>query len=265
MARITAAAACAFVVGVLGACTREVSPAAPWGIITPVGYPFGYPIAVGSDIDLSASWNATCETVNPFAGVMPQHMMSEEHQCDKQPFSLRIECRDDTLATPSLAKTPCEIRHGGVAIGYNELEQDEVRGTKAYKVRLVGKEQVAIVMTLRHGREIRVYQSPRLYLVVPEDFVVECQLRDSEHGGMRTVSCEQEQLSVEATILVRSTNAVALGEIRINGVPASDSNPISLSSVLPREAVKSCGEYRVRVEVNPTPYTIRRDLVVKMR
>lgn len=266
MARITTLVASASLVSFLAACSHPLAPAAPRGSIFTLGYPFGFPISAGGTVELTASWSGTCETPT-LRGLSMGTRLSD---CDEKSYSLRIECRDDTLAEPSLAETPCKIRRGARLVGRNLVEAHDVRGTQSYLVELTGKQQVSIVLTLQRGRETRIYQSPRLQVVVPDDFVVECQQHDGS-ARTRTVSCDDEfSPNNPPSIVVRGTNGITLSTIRINGKRALNGDPMALCQVLPRGVQTSCfeafppGDYPIRVDVNPPPHTIHRDVILKI-
>jgi len=237
------------------------------------GYPFGYPISVGSKIQVTTGWSGTCEEKDLTAFVAPMHGTRGIVHCDEQEYSLRIECVDDTVDVLSAAKTPCEMRDGGGSVHLNRIEVATTRGTQAFEIKLVGKQQASIVVTLRRGGRTYVYQTPRLHLVVPDEFVVECQFgKDGNLQKRETVPCDAQEIpgAKSPWILVRSPTAVPLGEIRVNGVSASDAQAFPLGQVLPRQAVGALskiapGDYQISVEVNPPPDTIRRNLTIRIR
>jgi hypothetical protein len=156
------------------------------------------------------------------------------------------------------------------AVHLNRIDVAKVRGTRHFDVKLMGGQQTSVAVTLWRGSETYVHRTPRLYVVVPNEFVVEC--RFWKHGTEMTVPCEAEDIPAagKPRLLVRSADSVPLGEIRVNGVTALNAVPFPLADVVPKNSVGAVGvvaggDYPIQVEVNPPPDTIHRNLTIRVR
>jgi hypothetical protein len=252
-------------------CSKQTSPAGPSISFDVGGYNEGYPIAVGTAVSIGTDWSGQCTE-----GVMkiPMPGLNEAEprttDCDHKEYSMKIACE-------RWGKRPgpaCTIRTDKLPAAQDQLVQEGLTATHSYRVELLGDRPVQITTTITRGNHTSVHHSEWLYPIVLKDLVALCRLGGERPDQARP--CDGEEFPRGRDIWISAGSATGTwpsylraNALRVNGKDQKDGMEFPLARVLAPEAVEyqglAAGDYKIVVEANPAPHTVRRELTVRVR
>jgi hypothetical protein len=252
-------------------CSNQTAPAAPSIKFDVGGYNEGYPIAVGTAVTIGTDWSGECTEGG--AGLpMPGLNKAEPRttRCDHKEYSIRIACE-------RWGKRPgpaCSIRTGTLPVEHDLVVQEGLTDTRSYQVEPLGDRPVRITATITHGDRTTVHHSEWLYPIVLKDLVAECRLGSERTEQARPCDGEVFPKGHDIWMTARSaSNAwpsyLRVNALRVNSMDQRDGIEFPLARVLPREAAENqgvaAGDYKIVLEANPAPDTVRHELTVRVR
>ena len=238
----------------VAACTHQLNPAAPMASVSiNDGVGASFPVADGTELFTTTMWEGDCE--HP-AATHGWSTTTRVDVCDEKTYSVVIECLNPAFHHVA-ATSPCEIVDQ-TGVHQNRVERPAVRGTAGFGIKLHGSESQIIAVTLRHEHETYRYETPRLHVVVPSDFVVDC-LR-----GAKAVPCDTMSGGYDEWLVVRSGTQVPLGQIVVGGRKARDGERLSLGNLVSLDGrrLHVPGDHDLSIDVNPPPNVLHRELTI---
>jgi hypothetical protein len=211
---------------------------------TPPGTPID--VGIGSTIALDTAWEELC----------PERGHPEDTgtvSCNEVKHRVHVRCAE-----------PCRITAPDGRVRANALTWGPTASGARFRVETTAG-TLSLQVCFEHAHITCLETVPEIRFVVPSEIIIECEL------GTVVGACDRELPADRALVVrIREPAGVSLGDVRIDGklvpygyAPIGDLVPVNVTAG-DKPRIQP-GDYRMTVEVNPAPHTIRRELTLRLR